>query len=248
MERTKLELKRTLYIGLGGTGVSVLLKIKKCFIDCYGEIPPMIGFLAIDTETSAFYKEVTTNLGKSIKLEKSELLVCSVKDAFDIFRTNHTIFDWVPTKNVAYIKYLGARSCAGQVRSNGRFIAFANLDTIQSNISAAITKIHQQMPSTTKYTVDVDGNDIEHATTINVFSSIAGGTGSGMLIDILCLINKAMKEMSLLYNLYPWIVLPDIFEAMCPIMPNVKSNSYGTIRELDYMEHLDPNDLAIDFG
>lgn len=38
-----IKLKKTLYVGLGGTGVSALLKIKKCFVDSYGEIPPMIG-------------------------------------------------------------------------------------------------------------------------------------------------------------------------------------------------------------
>ncbi len=32
-----IKLKKTLYVGLGGNGVSALLKIKKCFVDSYGE-------------------------------------------------------------------------------------------------------------------------------------------------------------------------------------------------------------------
>ena len=35
MAKTKIKLKKTLYIGLGGTGVAALLKVKKCFIDSY---------------------------------------------------------------------------------------------------------------------------------------------------------------------------------------------------------------------
>ena len=39
------KIKRCLYVGLGGTGMNSLLYTKKSFIDTYGEVPPMIGFL-----------------------------------------------------------------------------------------------------------------------------------------------------------------------------------------------------------
>ncbi len=51
-----IKLKKTLYVGIGGTGTDTLLKVKKCFIDSYGEIPPMIGFLVIDTDGAATNK------------------------------------------------------------------------------------------------------------------------------------------------------------------------------------------------
>ncbi len=245
----KIKLKKTLYIGLGGTGVATLLKVKKCFIDSYGEIPPMIGFLAIDTDTAALNKEETSNLGSPIRLEQSELLVCTVRNALPTYRSSPAKFDWVPPRNVNNLRNIAGLG-AGAVRSNGRFIAYYNFKTIQANITTAINKIHQLIPSTSKYTIDTNRDGIEYATTINVFASVAGGTGSGMLIDTLCLINKSMKEMSMQYNLYPWIVLPEIFKAMNngPAMANVCYNAYGAIRSLDYIEHLDPNDPAINFG
>mgnify|MGYP004542662567 CR=1 FL=1 len=249
MEKAKIKLKKTLYIGLGGTGVSALLKVKKCFIDSYGEIPPMIGFLAIDTDTAAFSKEETSNSGSTIRLNPSELLVCTVKNALPTYRSNPAAYDWVPPKNVNNLRNIAGLG-AGQVRSNGRFIAYYNFNTIQTNISSAITKIHQLIPNTSKYTIDTNKDGVEYATTINVFASVAGGTGSGMLIDTLCLVNKSMKELALPYNLYPWIVLPEIFKSMSsgPAMANVRYNAYGAIRSLDYIEHLDPNDPAINFG
>lgn len=245
----KIKLKKTLYIGLGGTGIAALLKVKKCFIDSYGEIPPMIGFLAIDTDMAAYNKEVTSNRGVAIKLERSELLVCTVKHALPTYRSNPVAYDWVPPKNVNNLQNIAGLG-AGQVRSNGRFIAYYNFNAIQSSISSAITKIHQLIPNTSRYTVDTNRDGVEYATTINVFASVAGGTGSGMLIDVLCLINKTMKDMALHYCLYPWIVLPEIFKAMNngPAMANVRYNAYGAIRSLDYIEHLDPNDPAINFG
>ena len=39
------KLRRTLLIGLGGTGFNAILNAKKMFYENYGEIPPMIGFI-----------------------------------------------------------------------------------------------------------------------------------------------------------------------------------------------------------
>lgn len=117
-----IKLKKTLYVGLGGTGVSALLKIKKCFVDSYGEIPPMIGFIAIDTDGAAMSKSVTGNQGQLIRLDSSELLVCTVKEALSVYHANPKSYDWVPLKNVDKLSSIQGGG-AGQVRSNGRFIA-----------------------------------------------------------------------------------------------------------------------------
>lgn len=245
----KIKLKKTLYVGLGGTGVATLLKVKKCFIDSYGEIPPMIGFLAIDTNSAANNVEETSNLGQPVKLESDELLVCTVKGALDIYKTHPTEFEWVPNENVKNLKNI-AGTGAGQVRSNGRFIAYYNSRSIQSNVTAVIRRIHQLIPNTSDYMVDTDRDGLEYATTINVFASVAGGTGSGILIDTLCLINKAMKDLNKDFRLYPWIVLPEVFTAMNagPAMANVRYNTYGALRSMDYIRHLDPNDPQLNFG
>lgn len=36
------KIRRCLYVGLGGTGMSALLNTKKTFLETYGEVPPMI--------------------------------------------------------------------------------------------------------------------------------------------------------------------------------------------------------------
>lgn len=244
-----IKLKKTLYIGLGGTGAAILLRVKKCFIDSYGEIPPMIGFLAIDTDTASFNKEVLSNLGKSIKLEDNELLVCTVKHALPTYRNNPRVYDWVPSENVSKLSSIAGQG-AGQVRSNGRFIAYYNYTRIEDTIKNAITNIHKLIPQDSPYIVDTNKHNIEYPTTINVFSSVAGGTGSGMIVDVLSLINKAMDDLSLQFDLYPWLVLPEIFRTINngPAMANVMYNAYGTLRTLDYLEHHDPATPPINFG
>ena len=244
-----IKLKRTLYLGIGGTGVTALLKVKKCFIDSFGEIPPMIGFLAIDTDGSATNKRETSNRGESISLNPNELLVCTVKGALGVYHANPKTYDWVPPKNVDKLSSIQGGG-AGQVRSNGRFIAYFNNKTIKANIQAAITTIHQLIPPESKYEVDINVNGVEYPTNINVFSSIAGGTGSGMLIDVLCIIHDALEQQSVANRVYPWILMPDVFRAMNlgPSMANVLYNSYGAIRTLDYVMHHNPNSPAINFG
>ena len=245
----EIKLKKTLYIGLGGTGVATLLRVKKCFIDSYGEVPPMIGFLAIDTDTAAFNKEVTSNLNKKIKLAPNELLVVSVKGALATYKNNPRDYDWVPELNVDKLSSI-AGSGAGAVRSNGRFITYYNYEQIKNNIQAVVTQINQHIPQTSKYTVDTNKNGIEFPVTINVFASVAGGTGSGMLVDVLCLVNQALNDLALQFDVYPWIVLPEIFKAINngPAMSNVNYNSYGALRELDYTQHLNPTQPSINFG
>lgn len=244
-----IKLKKTLYVGLGGTGVSALLKVKKCFVDSYGEVPPMIGFLAIDTDGSASNKSVTSNLGEIIKLEPTELLVCTVKGALNVYNANPKTYDWVPSKNIDKLSSIQGGG-AGQVRSNGRFIAYYNNQLIKSNIQAVITKIHQLIPQGSKYEVDTNIGGVEYPANVNVFASIAGGTGSGMLIDVLSIIRDALNQNAQTFKLYPWIVLPEVFRAMNagPSMANVLYNSYGALRTLDYVMHYDPKTPAINFG
>ena len=45
-----IKITRTLFVGLGGTGVKAILRAKQCFVDAYGDVPPMVAFLAIDTD------------------------------------------------------------------------------------------------------------------------------------------------------------------------------------------------------
>ena len=167
--------------------MEALLKIKKCFIDSYGEIPPMIAFLAIDTNGSATRKNTTDCLGRPVRLDKNELLVCTVQGALSVYSQNLQEFDWVPADNVGKLQSIAGNG-AGQVRSNGRFIALYNAQKIQTAIQSRVAQINAPIPLGSPYRVElIDG--IPSSTIINTFCSIAGGTGSGMIVDVLCMIN-----------------------------------------------------------
>lgn len=244
-----MKLKKTIYIGLGGTGVSALLKIKKCFMESYNEIPPMIGFLAIDTDGGANSKAETDNKGRKITLAPNELLVCTVKGALQMYQSNPQTYDWVPDHNVANLQNIQGGG-AGQIRSNGRFIAYYNNQQLQKYIQALANRVNALIPAGSNFEVYINANGVQYPVDVNVFASVAGGTGSGMLIDVLLLIKNALQGIGQEHRIYPWIVLPEVFRAMSsgPAMNNVLYNAYGALRELDYLMHYDPQTPPIDLG
>lgn len=81
------KIKRCLYIGLGGTGMKSLLHTKKMFIETYGEVPPMIGFLGIDTDGGEYKKELDSKYG-NVVLTPNEQLPIRVDEARPIYEVN----------------------------------------------------------------------------------------------------------------------------------------------------------------
>ena len=80
-------LRRTLLIGVGGTGIKTILDAKKMFYENYGEIPPMIGFVGIDTDRPGLGNSfVIANDGTRISLNTSEQLCISVDDPILIYQ------------------------------------------------------------------------------------------------------------------------------------------------------------------
>ena len=51
------EISKTLIIGLGGTGQSVIREVKKKMLSRYGEIPALVKFLSIDTDVVDYKRQ-----------------------------------------------------------------------------------------------------------------------------------------------------------------------------------------------
>ncbi len=246
----QIKITRTLYVGLGGTGVKSILRTKQCFIDAYGKVPPMVAFLAIDTDTAIRDQVLSSRRGIDVRLTDNEICFCGIDgSALDIFRRNPTQFQWLPKRNISNLANLRNKG-AGAIRSNGRFLARHNSTEISNRVASKVSEIGKPVPIDSEFTYDTNANGVEYPTKINVVGSVAGGTGSGTFIDILVLIAKTLRASGLTYSITPWLVLPDVFRVMAPGTPsaNVYQNAYGALRELDYLYHLSPdNRNVIDF-
>lgn len=91
-----------------------LLYTKKSFIDTYGEVPPMIGFLGIDTDSGQYKKELTTNSGDPVLLTPKEQMPVCVKDARPIYEVNKDAFSWIPQETFSrWGKWFAAQASSG---------------------------------------------------------------------------------------------------------------------------------------
>lgn len=222
------KIKRCLYVGLGGTGMNALLHTKKTFMDTYGEVPPMIGFLGIDTDSGAYKKSLTTVRGEEVILSPNEQLPILVKDARPIYDVNKEDFSWIPEKNLYALT--GMTLGAGQVRTNGRFAFTVNYVNIVQKVHSILNQItNARIQANDKYEL------LSTNTEIHMVFSVCGGTGCGTFINMAYLLRKEAPNC----KLTGYAVLPDIFKSMSRAgMAKVAPNAYGAILDLDYLMHM----------
>lgn len=251
MPQEKIKITRTLFVGLGGTGVKAILRTKQCFMDAYGDIPPMVAFLAIDTDKKIRDQKLESRKGKDVTLAENEICFCPIDgNATQIYLGNQSEFGWMPRKNASFLQKLKNEG-AGQIRTNGRFLARYNAVTISQYITSKVSEIGAPLPIDCKFEYDMNSEGMQYPTNINVVGSIAGGTGSGLMIDIINLVANTMNGTGLAFRVFPWMVLPDVFRHMAPgvASQNVFANAYGALTEMDYLYHLDvTNNNPINFG
>lgn len=215
-------------MGLGGTGMNALLHTKKMFVETYGEVPPMIGFLGIDTDGDAYKKELPSKYGP-VSLAPNEQTPIQVEDAQAAYMTSKQHFGWVHPQNVFALTAMTRG--AGQIRSNGRFALVCNYENLANKVKDAVSRITDASIRTNpKYDADFVG-DVE----VHMVFSMSGGTGAGTFINMAYIIREALGKC----KVTGYAVLPDVFECMSQYgMERVKPNTYGSIIDLDYYMHL----------
>lgn len=234
------KLRRTLIIGLGGTGFKAILNAKKMLYENYGEIPPMIGFLGIDTDKPGLeIASVTAKDGTKISLNKNEQLSICVEEPMNIYERNSTtdLFDWMPQCNASGLTTLTIG--AGQMRSNGRFAVTVNEHNIEQSLTRKLADVNDaRVIDNEKY--GLLGADTE----VHLVFSLGGGTGSGTFLNIAYLIQRLMPKV----KISGYAVLSDVFRTMVSgaMSSRVRPNAKGAIIDLDYLAHLEPNSEPVE--
>jgi hypothetical protein len=221
-------------IGLGGTGQWVLTYIKKNLLDTYGEVPATVKLLSFDTtsekveakvekgEEHARVGNVQLETGEFVYLGGNIRTICE-----EIKRHQHShISTWLQAEY-----YLGSISDdefqlfkgAGQRRPFGRMAVF--YDLLQGNpdiigrIDQAITEVMSK---------NEKRQDIE----IYIVCSLAGGTGSGMFIDIAHITRQLAARKQVKFAVRAFLVLQNAFTPVLEI-DKILANSFAATRELD---------------
>lgn len=243
----QLNIKRTICIGLGGTGRDILMQIRRLIIDRYGKLSnlPIISFVHIDTDINESRK---TGLksgddyhGEKIKFKPAEIVEATMKaqEVDDLTRglerrsqyERQSPFDhianWFPPqalKDVKSIEY-----GAGAVRPIGRLAFFhnPNFNKIQNAIKTAENLTREKDPDKKLLGKNIF---VEPGINIIIVGSLCGGTGSGMFLDIAYTLRKMYGyEISNEITAY-LVIAPELYGDT----PSVKANTYAALKELNY--------------
>lgn len=237
LDDSKSELTQipTLIIGIGGTGVDALLKIKHKLKTNFREAEN-IQFLAIDTDMAASGKQTGQSvlttltddefllLGEGVDLSTSLKLP---KDRWTLEQQ-----EFMPV-NVNYNP--GVNAGAGGWRVVGRFLLFTQLF---HNVIPRLEKIINDICQTKR----ARQNTSSILMNVMIVTGIAGGTGSGASIDIAYIIRCILEQKLRVapYKLTGYIVLPDVNQANRSNQYS-ESNGYAYLKELDYLQSLHSN-------
>ncbi len=222
-------------IGLGGTGQWVLTYVKKNLIDTYGQVPPTVKLLSFDTtsektEAKVEKGEEHARVG-NIQLDPGEFIYLggNVHDISSEIKREHKhphISSWFQANY--YLETMDRDAFelakgAGQRRPFGRMSIFYDLTTNPSQITGkleqAITEVKTQ-------------NEKNQPIEIYIVCSLAGGTGSGMVIDIAHIVRKMAETVRVPFAVRGFLVLQNTFNPVIDLN-HILANSFAAIRELD---------------
>src|SRR5678815_521154 len=239
--RSNVVFRPTVVIGLGGTGHGAVLKLKKRFIDAYGSVPPIIRFLSIDTTENVEHSEKAHD-GSPVTLEpNSERQVLSVASPGALVNgANQHIDEWWPRN----VPIAAINAGAGQVRARGRLALFAKSKMIFSSIRKAMDDVKQIKNTKQAYRDEFRVSD-RGGVEIYIVGSLAGGTGSGMFLDIAFIARSFLDSLS---NITGVMVLPRVFTGLAGVAL-VRPNAYGALKEIERFSKMKLEDqFSINYG
>ena len=225
-------------IGLGGTGIAALKRLKK---DVYQQLLPddpeapvptysHIKFIAVDADN------IDPGQGKG-KLSNSEMFSIKNPNLSGVLGTDkgkRTVIDdsrmsWMEIDNITA---LNAPDGAGGIRQVGRYLLISKAEELKLKIQLACTSAMQAAHT--------------NSVTVYIFAGISGGTGSGCFIDTCYIVRQLMNDngWSSSGKIMGFFFLPDVVISKREVAAEPKTvkynkrNGYAAMKELDYLMNL----------
>jgi hypothetical protein len=212
---------RILILGLGGTGVKALMQLRQMFEERPGGVPPYCRLVGIDTTPPPEATGVSVRGMEFIHLELHD--PAAMRD----HPSNAYIRDWCSLG----INVVSSADGAAQIRPLGRLALHAQPERVISQLRNCIDSL------TDRERLREDGNGTsinEHGSVeVYVLASVAGGTGSGIFLDVTRLVREQLKDAPTV-RFVGVLLLPGPFRALAGT-DLVNGNSYAALKELDHL-------------
>ncbi len=236
-------IKRTICIGLGGTGQDVLMRIRRFIIERYGKLSemPIISFVQVDTDKGAFnhggLPTGNTYHGENILFQESEKVVAKMNsqvvndlvhelDHKTLFESPYShIESWLDPRLKEQIKSI--EDGAQGIRPIGRLAFFHNYLQFQEAVEAAENRTRG---NENEQFMLKKGFYIQEGLDIFVVGSLCGGTGSGIFLDVAYSLRHLYQNKNNLDVIAYLVISPKLYGNTS----TMNANTYAALKELNY--------------
>lgn len=238
----KQDVRPTIIIGIGGSGGDILLRIRKRFFEKYGPLEniPIVSYLWLDTDTTE--KEVGAGkFAEQISFKPSEKLMTIIEDTT---RITNDLNQHPHIKKWFYpglTKLKTMTEGAGQIRAYSRLGFFQHYETIKSALVQAKNKVlNVENERIVRERLHLK-MDPERRLQVFIVFSLAGGTGSGMFLDVAFLAKTAFPGTT--PTTIGYVLMPGLFNQN---EDRVFANGYAALKELEHYSY--ENDFQVEWG
>jgi hypothetical protein len=229
-----------LIIGLGGTGGKVLREFRKSIYQEFRRNDPEVAnirYLYVDSSDEMMKLEDATwkTLGENVQLDKRSQLQITGSDLTKILNNLNdfpNIQPWIGNRQ-QWQDILGSivgQTLGGQKRRLGRFLFACKSHEFGNQLNQLVGEL-------------TTGS--ESAVTFHVCAGLAGGTGSGSVIDVVSQIRSVYRAPKT-FRIVVYALLPEEIPNQNWDTGNYHANGYSAVQELNALSvsALRPNDVA----
>ncbi|MCC6446314.1 MAG: tubulin-like doman-containing protein, partial [Armatimonadetes bacterium] len=249
-EVQQVNLQRTLVIGLGGSGAEVIKRLRRLLTDRFGpfENIPIVRFLYIDTDPN-WLRQMDSEVEDDIRLPDSERLDARFPDAAGLYRNireglnpNYTWF------SLEKLQHHTSIIEGATIRQLGRLCFWHHAAEIRQKMESLLSSLNDDRNA--QFMEDKYKTVVDPGMNIHIIAGLAGGTGSGMFLDMAYTVRHVLQNLGLAgaHQFLGYLILPGAFRDLAGA--NAIPNGYAALKELNYHQYMyDPdNPLAPIFG
>lgn len=233
--------RRVILLGLGGAGQRILTGVKAWYEDYYGRVPPSVRMLSVDTDINQM-SVPSPRKGDLVSLEPSETLHMRVDHPETFLQSEPRLQAWftIPEPGGVGAIVRGA----GAIRQSGRLAFMFHRHTIRLRLDQMVSELHEPLLTDKMRDAgfELQGGDVS----VFVCGSLAGGTGSGSVIDMGVLVRHLLPN-ALVHGFF---LLGRPFRNV-PFGFRIEQNVYAALSELDMIQSVSLGRHAaetIDYG
>jgi hypothetical protein len=188
-----LEYRPTIFVGIGGLAAKTLQSLERRLADRFGDVRAVPALQLLLLETDAETLKAVTEGDEQASLSNDETLLLPLRQAADYRRESSNHLQWLSRRWIYNIP----RSLQTQgLRPLGRLALVDHCQRVKERLARAIQSAME--PQGLAASAEKTGLPFRTAPPrIFIVSSISGGTGSGMALDLAYMVRKLLRDLGL---------------------------------------------------